>query len=203
MKRQKGYSLIEVIIAIAIMAILAAMSFVTLGVINQARCSSAATSLEGQMSSLWIKTKAISQAKEQTVSQYTDDKALYPLCMEIVKNVSDVALADGSLAKAGTYSIILGYNKGSAFSEKIADTAEVVLPNIISIKYTPKAIEGMDDSTQEAAVSGIDYKDSFLIQFNKADGSVTYGAGTYEIIFKDKTQYKVVLDASTGKHYIR
>ncbi|MBO5468528.1 MAG: prepilin-type N-terminal cleavage/methylation domain-containing protein [Lachnospiraceae bacterium] len=203
MKRQKGYSLIEVIIAVAIMAILATMSFVTLGVINKARCSSAATSLEGQMSSLWIKTKAISQAKKQTTSQYTEDNAWYPLCMEIVKNTSDVTLADGSLAKEGSYSVILGYNKDGSFTAKTTDVAESVLPNILSIKYTPKAIEGLDDDSQKAVVSGIDYKDSFLIQFNKADGSVTYGAGTYEIIYNDKTVYKVVLDASTGKHYIR
>ena len=61
----------------------------------------------------------------------------------------------------------------------------------------------MDANLQKAVVSGVDYTDSFLIQFNKADGSVTYGAGTYEIIYNDKTVYKVVLDASTGKHYIR
>lgn len=203
MKKQKGYTLIEVIIAIAIMAVLAGMSFVTLGIINKARCSSAATSIEGQMSSLWLKTKAISQAKTQTVSQFTGDNAFYPLCMKITKNRTDVTLADGSLAKKDSYSIILGYNKNGTFVEKTADTVETLLPSILSIKYTPRAIEGVDDSTQKAAVSGVDYKNDFLIQFNKADGSVLYGAGDYEIVYDNKTVYKVVLDASTGKHYIR
>ena len=59
MKKNKGYTLIEMIIVIAIMAILTAVAFVTLGVIHQAKCNAAVNSLDNQIGSLWIKTKAI------------------------------------------------------------------------------------------------------------------------------------------------
>ena len=51
----------------------------------------------------------------------------------------------------------------------------------------------------------------YLIQYNKSDGSIRKGAGTYVIHEKasSNTDYsgsiiaKVVLNASTGNHYIK
>lgn len=191
MKKQKGYTLIEVIIVIAIMAVLATMSFITLGVIRQAKSNAAATTLENQLSSLWMKTKTISQAREQTTPSSTDSNAKYPLCLKIEKKTT------GTRSEIGTYSLILGYNEGGTFTEKTAGVVEATIPNVISISYTPT------DTSQQAAVGGIDYTDNFLIQFNKADGSVQYGAGSYELVMDGRTVFTVVLDASTGKHYIK
>lgn len=186
MKKNKGYTLIEVIIVIAIMAILAGMSFATLGIINKAKYNAATTSLNNQMSSLWVKTKALSQSKVQVAPTSSDDHAIYPICMQILHN------ADGS------YSIIYGYDAGGAFNPIVGDdgltVVETTLPKIVTIKYTPK------NTYQQASFAS---EDSMIVEFIKSDGSVRYGAGTYEVIYQDRTVMSVYLDEVTGNHYIK
>ena len=42
-----------------------------------------------------------------------------------------------------------------------------------------------------------------IIEFNKSNGSVRYGAGTYEIVYNNKVVATVYLDADTGNHYVK
>lgn len=184
MKKNHGYTLIEMIIVIAIIAILSGVSFVTIGIIKQAKCNAAATTLSNQMGSLLVKTRALSKAKDS------------PLCMKIQYNDSDVTFADGTFAKAGSYSLILGYDNGTTFVEKTADTVETTLPDIITINYT-------STDKQSCSIAGLDASKNMIIEFNKSNGSVRYGAGTYEIVFNGKVVATVYLDADTGNHYVK
>ena len=165
------------------MAILSGMSFVTIGIIKRAKCNAAASTLNAQMGSLLIKTKALSEAQGDR------------LCMKIVHNATDVTYANGTIAKAGSYSLILGYDDGISFTEKTADTVEATLPNILKIEYEPES--GTSDC------SLVDGTEEMLIEFNKSNGSVRYGAGKYKIIYANNTVATVSLDASTGNHFVK
>ena len=186
MKKNQGYTLIEVIIVIAIIVILAGMSFVTLGIIKQAKATEAAETLDNQIGSLLVKTKAISDAKKNV------------LCMKIMYNDSDVTYSDGTYAKDGSYSIFLGYDENvtGVFSAEKSDIPEATLPDIIKIKYTSA-------SGGSAITLGDGTNTDVVIEFNKSNGSVRYGAGTYEIVYNDNTVATVVLDETTGNHYIK
>ena len=179
MKKNKGYTLIEMIIVIAIMAILTAVAFVTLGVIHQAKCNAAVNSLDNQIGSLWIKTKAISQGKTQTSPTSSEPGAAYPLCMQLCKNVDSTDdIRDGS------YEIILGYEDGTNFIQK-------------------EKVEAQRHSTLTSSPNADGTTDNILIEFNKSDGSVKYGAGTYEVIYNNSTVASIYLDSITGNHYIK
>lgn len=185
MKKNNGYTLIEMIIVIAIIAILSAASFATVGIIHKAKAMAAASTLDNQIGALLVKTKALSEAKGQR------------LCMQIRKNSSDVTYADGSIASANSYSLILGYHDGANFIEKEANTALATLPNIISVKQTEKK-----DSVN-SSFNGYNEDTNMFIEFNKSNGSVRYGAGKYDIIFKGRIIATVELDSSTGNHCVK
>lgn len=191
MKKNHGYTLIEMIIVMAIIVILSGVSFVTIGIIKQAKCNSAATTLSNQIGSLLVKTRALSEAKKSA----TDPKKS-PLCMKIQYNDSDVTFADGTYAKAGSYSLILGYDNGTTFVEKTADTVEATLPDIITINYT-------STDKKSCSITGLDTSTNMIIEFNKSNGSVRYGAGTYEIVYNNNVVATVYLDADTGNHYVK
>lgn len=192
--KNKGYTLIEVIIVIGIMAVLSALAFVSLNIIHKAKYNSAADLLNNQMSTLWVQTKTISQAKEQTsFATSTSAKAMYPLCMQIQKESN------------GTYSLIMGYDKGAGFEAKADTTVEAerfstkTLPKIIKLQY----ISDMPAKHNTTSLDSNNMVNTLLIEFNKADGSVKYGGGTYNIMYKDRIVVSIYLDSVTGKHYIK
>ena len=192
MTKNKGYSLIELIIVIAIMMILSGMTFVTLGIIKDAKRSAAANTFNNQISSCLIKTKAISD-----VYSVSDPSAPVPsLCLVIQKRTSD-----------NTYAIMLGYNNGSKITLDSAGTTELdpndeshceaILPKEVeSIVYTPS------DTAQQYSSSG----DKMVIQFIKSYGSLKYGAGTYDLHTTkngtDQIYATINLDKVSGKHDI-
>lgn len=190
MKKNKGYTLIEMIIVIAIMAILSGVAVVTLNVIQQAKCNAAVNTFDNQISNLWIQTKALSQGKVQSTSDRADAGGYYPMCMIVMKNVDD-----SDDIKNGSYEMILGYEDGSGFIKK---ESLAVLTEIVSIRYTPSpgstysAVTGADGTTTQ-----------MLIEFNKSDGSVKYGAGTYDIIYNNSVVASIYLDSVTGNHYVK
>lgn len=86
MKKNKGYTLIEMIIVIAIMAILAGLSAVTIGLINKAKAQDAVTTFNSQLSSIWLKTKAIG----------TTQKSMYAVIQESSDNDYVLKLYDST-----------------------------------------------------------------------------------------------------------
>lgn len=207
MKKNSGYTLIELIIVIAIMAILSGMAFVTLGIIKQAKCSAAAAELDNQMASIWIKTKALSQSKTQSVSTSSEPSAKYPLCAVIKKNSDST-----DDIKDGKYEILLGYDNGSEFILKESLTA---LDSIIEVKYDETDAKNASQNTKKfstidysvdstrGADTGTDIDKAYVIEYSKTDGSVSYGAGRYEIRYNNKTVANVYLDSVTGNHYVK
>ncbi len=189
MKNNKGYTLIEMIIVIGIMAILTGVAVVTIGIIKDARCTAAVNSFQSQVSALWIKTKAISQGSVQANPTSTDVEDVYPLCMQILKN------ADSSDdVKDGAYEMILGYCTNAGFQEK---ETVAVLTEIIDIQYIPVGSEHALNSYDDNDITSV------IIQFNKSNGSVAYGAGTYKIMYNDNSYGSIYIDRISGNHYIK
>lgn len=193
MKKNKGYTLVEMLIVLAIMAVLTGVALVTLGVMNQAKYNASINTFQTQLSNLWVQTKAVSQSKVQTTSKGTGDAALYPLCMTVTLN--EDASDD---IRNGSYVMNTGYNKDSNVSEK---EQMAILTHLVKIKYIPSKsgqVHGKTSIDGEGFITG-----SVVIQFNKSDGSVKYGAGLYEFYYNDRVVGSVYLDPVTGKHYIK
>ena len=176
--KNKGYTLVEMLIVIAIMGILAGLSFVTFAIVDEARCSSAVNTLNNQMSNCLIQTKAISAV----------DK---PMCLVIKKRSSD-----------NVYVIMKGTLEGSDVSG-ISDTkdenCEAILPRQISkITYTP---------TGSSQVHTRASSDQMILQFVKSDGSVCYGAGQYDLYTntsgEERIYASIYVDPISGKHYVK
>lgn len=190
----KGYTLVEMIIVLAIIAILSGLSFVTLGIINQARYNAAAETLSEQMGSLLVKTRALSKTESDT------------MCLAIIK------VTGSSVSRnVGTYELILGKDSsknGTSVMFETTAVAEATLPRILdSVTYSPspdgsqqaamigEPVTGLGDITQGEIVG--------FIEFNKSDGSVRYGAGQYKLFYNGKVVATVHLDQTTGNHYVK
>ena len=178
MKNNKGYTLVEMIIVIAIMGILAGLSFATFAIVDEARCSAAVNTLNNQMSNCLIQTKAISAV----------DK---PMCLVIKKRSTD-----------NVYVIMKGTLDGSNVNG-VDDTAdekcEAILPRqITKITYTPTVATQKHTATTDEQI---------ILQFVKSDGTVCYGAGQYDLYTKksgtERIYASIYVDPISGKHYIK
>lgn len=180
MTKNKGYTLVEALIVIAIMAVLAGLSMYSIGVIRDAKRSAAVTTFDNQISSCVVKTKAVSEVA---------DSSGKVVCMYIKKKTSGTKV---------NYCIKVGYNTSAGVADvvsgKLADDADettwdAVLPkDVVKIKYNDNDLVG----------------DVQKIIFNKSDGSVKEGSGKYTFYKSDNEVYATIyLDQTTGKHYIR
>ncbi len=73
MNKNKGYSLVELIISMAIMATLATVSFVTIGILNNARAKDVSSKLDTQLHSLWVTTNSTSPDRCIKLDENDDD----------------------------------------------------------------------------------------------------------------------------------
>lgn len=189
MRKNQGYTLVEMIIVIAIIAIMSGVSAVTIGVIKQARCNVAIDTFNNQLAGLLLKSRAMSQGKIQ--SSGSDESQQYPLCMRIMKN------ADGEYEMTlGYYTLDLtsGY-LDTGFVKKSQDADLGTLTDLVDIIYT-----STDDDTY--VTSPHDLEDGpIIIQFNKSDGSVKYGSGVYVFKYQNRDYGTITLDKVTGNHY--
>lgn len=181
MKKNKGYTLVEMIIVIAIIAILGGVSFITIGIIKESKRQSAVSKLDNQMSSCLVRTKAVSTSTNSTST---------PLCIVIKKRAD------------GCYAVMTGYINGSDITDKAgnpldpdidANCEEILSKEISKIEYSPATGQ---------AWSGSD----MVIQFIKSDGSTKYGGGSYTMYAKtdeSKPYATICLDPVSGKHYVK
>lgn len=72
MKKNKGYTLIEMIIVITIMAILAGLSAVSLSLISKAKAQDAVTTFNSQLNSVMLKTKAIGTTQKNMYAVFKE-----------------------------------------------------------------------------------------------------------------------------------
>ncbi len=188
MKRSnKGYSLVELLIVIAIMAILSGVAVVSVGLIKQARARDAVQSFNSQLTSAWLQTKAIGEKQD---SMY----------MKVVRNGNQadftISLYDGTTKKdlsGGTVD-----NNGHV----TAETGNITLSKYITITYTPSDANQLESGYGND--KGTDGSGQWYIKFDKATGAVLKGAGKY--VFTDTKGdlvSTVYLDAATGNHYIK
>lgn len=200
MKKNKGYTLTEMIVVIAIMAILSGVSVASLGTIKKAKYATAVSEFRNQLTSLCVITKATSQAVKQTSPTTTNPNSIYPLCMRLQKNADD------------TYWLVLGYHTDGGFVPKNTNETDakqnrdiLVIPKIVNVSYDGDASQvapNMNDGPGYVSNA----TPIALIEFRKTDGSVLYGAGKYTFRIDD-SQGRVIgeveLDESTGKHSVK
>lgn len=181
MKKNQGYTMIEMIIVIAIMAILAAMSFVNLGISKQAKVTTSANTLDNAFTTLFTQTSALSDNASDATK----------LCMRITNHAAGV-VENGKtyLNRTGT-KIEIGYYSGGTFTKKTNSKDIWLSESVEEVEY-----EAPTGSSQ-AHPSG-----EMIVMFNKADGSVKYGAGVYHLKYKGATHISVRLDPITGRHDI-
>lgn len=184
MVKNKGYTLIELVIVMTITVILSAGSFVIIGIMREAKRQSATNTFNNQISSCLIRTKAVSTATNTT------DK---PLCM-VIKQRTD-----------GAYVLMTGYvdggnvldASGAALDPDVAANCDAVLPKeIVKIEYDSS------DSAQEFPGG------TMVIQFIKSYGSTRYGGGSYKLYAGTKASSAklyatIYLDPVSGKNYVK
>lgn len=178
MKRKNaGYSLVELVIVLGIIAVLSGLAAVTISAITTARATSAKESFNEELSTLQTMTK--SQDKDSAI---------------LVEKV------DGKYQL--TYGTFSGNKAASAdFADKTKFTADsskdVVVLDRVKIMYAASSSDTAKELT-EVNPSGI-----MIIMFDKADGRVLSGSGIYTFN-KDRSDNsvgRVTLNKTTGSHY--
>lgn len=181
LKNNKGYSLIELIIVIGIIALLTGAAMVTLTLINSAKCKEAATTFEAEVSTLAAKSK------NQVCKMYDPGTGTY---VETTDYVYAIRIYEDSNGK--NY-IQNGYYKASdAWNGEFVSFAEenkndgkgIYLTNKIYIRYDKEfkssysASKGLKDWTYNSTSSS---DTGVVIAFNR-DGSMLSGYGDYYFI---------------------
>lgn len=167
----KGYTLVELIIVIAITLVLAAMSFVTLGILNTARGNAAAVAFDTDLHSMWKETKA---------------------------KASDTATLLTYDATEGCWTTKTNLLTGGTYSASFLTNAELMTKynKNVTIEYTPENAACVAPGTDDQHI---------IIQYNKSDGTVKYGAGKYDFYLmrgstKGRLLTSVTLNKDSGNH---
>ena len=201
-KDNKGYSLVEVLIVIAIMALLAGLGMVTFNSANRQRATKAKDNLV--TTSKYAKSLVQAQSSDYCVAimKSSDNSVGYYAVIGTSTGYTQTDLRDNFRSE----NIVVTEKNGVKYkktdptdTDKAKKLAELVadptiaqntqaLGNRIVIKY--KGTEITEDPSS-----------AVIIKFSKYDGSVIAGAGEYEFSNKGSSDVvsKVVLNEITGK----
>ena len=185
MAKNKGYTLVEMLIVISIMVILASLSMFSIGVIRDAKRSAAVNTFDNQISSCLVKTKAVSDI---------DASGKNNICMYVFKRDNGTKV---------NYCIKVGYDNTDAVKDILSGT-------VLGAAYPDDSNDdGNWDAVLPKDVADIIYEGSSIanyqkIKFNKSNGTVTDGYGKYEFVKSDGTVYSTIyVDRLSGNHYIK
>ncbi len=163
----KGYSLIELIIVVAIIAIFTAAAMVTLSTMHSAKAKEAAITFESELSELLTKCKSNSIDPDLDGVIDSDDKLhTYGLRIHSVNGkcyLQEVIVKDGLYLSDASYENAKNNNGGKGIS----------LSSYVYVRYTD-----FDGNQIEIKGNSANYG---LISYNR-DGSCSTGYGTYEFI---------------------
>ncbi len=172
MKKNKGYTLVEMLVVIAIMAILSGLAAVSIGLIYKAKVRDGIQSFNSQLSNTWLRTKSTSSKGMMYAEMEWEDKGF------------TYTVIDKSSGTATT--------KDSAMINKWTRTMDW---QTSKISYVPS------DSSQLKSGYG-DTNKKWYIEFDKSTGAVTYGAGEYIFYMADgSVAGRIYLDKTTGNHF--
>jgi prepilin-type N-terminal cleavage/methylation domain-containing protein len=182
-KDNKGYSLVEMIIVIAIIAVMSAGSLVTITLINSAKAKEAGVTFDSEVSQLIAKSKSqLPKFKLDTESDVAEHSDYY-FAIAVFKDGDKFYIAEGY------------YKAGVGFYTYDADNANNgrgrSITSRVTIEYTPGA-KNSGLMTANVKVSGTNkaYSDAFVIAFDRS-GRCISGVGSYEFC---KTSDKLTLD---------
>ena len=195
-ERNRGYSFVEMLIVLAIMALMSAMAIVTWNAVDSAKYRNAVSTFESEISTL--RTATMAQGSEMALKVYYDSN-----------------YKDRFGKQIGAYIIKRGY------VDDMGDFHEInkINPDALPAQYSHLAnsvyydYRGVSDPiylTQKGKInysaSGVGLSDigdaGVVSQFNKSDGSLLSGSGTFQIVKANGTTVaNVNIVRITGAYY--
>lgn len=177
-RNNAGYSLVELIIVLGMIAVLSGLAAVTISAISTARATSAKESFNEELSTLQTMTKSQNKNAAMLIEK-VDDK--YQITY---------GTFSGDVTQAADFK-----NRSNFTADTSKDT---VIFDRVKIMYAAKSSDTAMEVTEVNGTAGF-----MIIMFNKADGSVLSGAGVYTFD-KERSNAsvgKVTLNKTTGSHY--
>ncbi len=182
----KGYSLVELIIVIAIIVVFSAAALVTMTVMHNAKAKEAATTFDSELSEL------IHNAKNRACDVNGDDKIVgiendYTFGLRLYQ-IDGKCYLQSVLVFAGAYEANVDYEKANNPNNGLGKS----LSTYVYVKYTDRA--GNEN------VIGNTGNDEVLIYYNR-DGSCASGVGTYEFMkTNNDTMVAIMTLNKNGSH---
>ena len=182
----RGYSLVELIIVIAIIVVFSAAALVTMTVMHNAKAKEAAITFDSELSELIhnAKNRACDVNDNGTIEavekEYTFGLRLY--------QVDGKCYLQNVLVFAGAYESDVDFEKANNPNNGLGKS----LSTYVYVKYTDKA--GNEYTIGDTG------SDEVLIYYNK-DGSCASGVGTYEFIkTNNDTMVAIMTINKNGSH---
>lgn len=166
--KNKGFSLVEMIIVLAIVAVMSTMALISINIIHSAKAKDAASVFDSEVATLKTKAKGMGVDVNNN-GELEDSELSYLYCIKIYKS-------------GDKYFLCTGYTKMSSVASDFVSTATNNggkgrnLSSYVKIKYTGKLADGTEVTDREP---GSEPADAIYIVFNKR-GECVCGAGEYE-----------------------
>lgn len=180
--KNQGFSLVEMIIVLAIVAVMSTMALISINVIHSAKAKDAASVFDSEVATLKTKAKGMGvDANNNGVLDDSEKELLY--CIKIYKSGDEYYLCTGYTSAPSVYASFTSTSTSNGGKGRN-------LSNYVRIRYTGKLADGTSVSDYDPANG----TQAIYIVFNKR-GECIYGVGEYE--FK-KTNGRTV-----ARKYIR
>lgn len=186
MENNKGYSLIELIIVIAITALLTAAAYVTLSVMHSAKAKEASTTFESELNELSNK------ARGQMCVVSDVEKPTYKFCLKLYTINGKPYIKQGYYKGAE-----LAFDSESSYtfidSENVGSGKGISLSSYVDVSYTPFG------GTETLIGEGSEELECVYIVFDK-NGNCLNGSGEFSFRRKNGNMIATVTLNKNGSH---